>query len=549
MFVTGCPVPQPPGNGKQAVVTEPKTGAQYYLYLPEAYVKNDGKNPRDPSKQWPLVMTFHGMKPYDTWDRQAHEWEQEADNYGFIICAPWLQSCDSFMEYPLRSEHSYVLKDREHVIAIMDHIFATTKADPKAVLSTSWSCGGYMAHYFANRFPTRFTCIATRLSNFCPDLLLESNIPLYRDTPVAMFIGDGDFPKCKSESEQAVAWYKGHGFAKVEGKTIDNMGHRRIPQCAAAFFAESLNIEPLHPDRAAATLAKVRMRDYQPPATMIAANSPRQGSSGGPPTVAVAAAAPKYVAPPPTKTAAAGAAKPTGAPAPRVTPPQPTIFARSDGQATSPTMTPPSGAGAARVAQGGRTGTTPSTPRDSNVRLAQADSRQGNSTMGSPSRSGDLYRPRDAGPKTYPSERTRTVGTGDTQRTAAATNSRVGTSTSMTNGRPAAASGRPSSASKLAKNVNINMVSPAVGTAPHYIAFNVDLPQNVSREADFLWMDNGMWICDEPKGVKILDTPGRHRISVLVVTKDGQEYRGTKDVVVLAKVSDSGRTNPRVGTN
>ena len=259
-----------------------------------------------------------------------------------------------------------------------------------------------MAHYFANRFPTRFSCIATRLSNFCPDLLLESNIPLYRDNPVAMFIGDGDFPKCKSESEQAVAWYKGHGFAKVEGKTIDNMGHRRIPQCAAAFFAESLGIEPLHPDCAAATLAQVRMRDYQPAATMIAANSQRQGPSG-PPTVTVAAAAPKYVAPPPAKAAAAakpqggGAAKPADSPALRVTPPQPTIFARSDGQETSPTTTPPSGAGAARVAQGGRTGATPSTPRDSNVRLAQGDSRQGNSTMGSPSRSGDLYRPRRCG--------------------------------------------------------------------------------------------------------------------------------------------------------
>src|SRR5262249_2702137 len=211
VFVTGCPVPQPSGHGRQAVITEPKTSAQYYLYLPEAYVKNDGKNPRDPNKGWPLVMTFHGMKPYDTWDRQAHEWEQEADNYGFIVCAPWLQSCDSFMEYPLRREHSYVLKDREHVIAIMDHVFATTKADPKAVLSTSFACGGYMAHYFANRFPTRFSCIATRLSNFSPDLLLESNVPLYRDDPVAIFIGDGDFPACKAESEQAVAWYKAHG--------------------------------------------------------------------------------------------------------------------------------------------------------------------------------------------------------------------------------------------------------------------------------------------------------------------------------------------------
>lgn len=55
------------------------------------------------------------------------------------------------------------------------------------------------------------------------------------------------------------------------------------------------------------------------------------------------------------------------------------------------------------------------------------------------------------------------------------------------------------------------------------------------KGADFLWMDNGMWICDEQRGVKILDTPGRHRISVLVVTRDGEEYRGHREVVVLGK--------------
>ncbi|MFO0972875.1 MAG: hypothetical protein U1A27_05475 [Phycisphaerae bacterium] len=270
MSQSGCIVPQPPGRGRETVVTEPRTKGQYYLYLPEAYVQNNGHHPLYPNRRWPVVFTFHGMKPYDTWDRQIHEWEQEADTYGYIVVAPWLQSCDSFMEYPLRREHGYVTADKERVVAILDHVMATTNADPKAVLSTSWSCGGYLAHYFPNRFPNRFTCIATRLSNFCPDLLTESNVPLYTNTPVAIFIGDGDFPACKSESEQAVTWYSAHGFKTVIGKTIDNVGHKRLPQTAAAFFAEQLGIQPIHADRAAYTLSQVTAGYRPSPASCTA---------------------------------------------------------------------------------------------------------------------------------------------------------------------------------------------------------------------------------------------------------------------------------------
>ncbi|MCA9256708.1 MAG: hypothetical protein KDA33_13760, partial [Phycisphaerales bacterium] len=171
---TGCAVPQPRGQGQYKRVKEPRTGAIYHLYLPVDYVKNDGKHPNSPEvRKWPLVMTFHGMKPYDNARPQEREWENEADIYGYVVCAPELRTSDSFMEYPLTKEWGYVRTDRENVIAIMDDVFATTMADPQHVLSTSWSCGGYLAHYFPNRFPHRFSCIATRLSNFSAELLRE----------------------------------------------------------------------------------------------------------------------------------------------------------------------------------------------------------------------------------------------------------------------------------------------------------------------------------------------------------------------------------------
>ena len=380
---SGCAVPQPRGQGMYKLVQEPATKTWYHLYLPVDYVRNNGQYPDLNVKRWPLVMTFHGMKPYDNALPQEREWEQQADIYGYIICAPQLETSDSFMEYPLTKEHSYVQRDKRNVIAVMDHVFATTMADPKRVLSTSWSCGGYLAHYFPNRFPDRFSCIATRLSNFSPKLMLEDTVPLYKDkVPVAVFIGDGDFPACKSESEEAVAWYSARHFRVVRGKMIDRMGHQRIPQTAAAFFAEQLKITPLRPVDAARTLAWVQMTDYQPPQQLIAKMTPvtalavrdgnRTSRQVGPPapgpTAAPSPAKPRtggnYVAQSSGKSYPAGQspqydptpeAKPVAKPQTEPAPAAPATVKKETPSSTVPV----SGAGATRVAAA-----TP--PRNSN---------------------------------------------------------------------------------------------------------------------------------------------------------------------------------------
>ncbi len=259
----GCAVYQPRGQGRYEYVQEPSTKAWYHLYLPTDYVMTDGQYPQNEKKLWPLVVAFHGMKPFDSAQAQERAWEKEADNYGYIICAPELYSSDLFMEYPLRQEHSYLLQDKTNVIAIMDHVFSTTRADPKAVLATSWSSGGYLAHYFVNRFPGRFTCLAPSLSNFSSELLDESTVASYRDLPIAIFIGDFDFAACQKESKEAVEWYTARGFRTVHGKMIHNMMHERVPQNAAAFFSEQLGISPLYPLAAAETINRIHTTDYQ----------------------------------------------------------------------------------------------------------------------------------------------------------------------------------------------------------------------------------------------------------------------------------------------
>lgn len=101
------------------------------------------------------------------------------------------------------------------------------------------------------------------------------------------------------------------------------------------------------------------------------------------------------------------------------------------------------------------------------------------------------------------------------------------------------------SSSTKANRVNIRLSGPCIGAAPHYLAYSVDLPRAMLVDADFLWMDNGVWIGKEPRGVKILEEPGIHRISVLVVTKKGEQYRGIATVQVLDSAQAAGKRHIR----
>ncbi|HWL94614.1 MAG TPA: hypothetical protein VNT79_13910 [Phycisphaerae bacterium] len=471
IHAAGCAVPQPRGDGMYKRVVEPRNNAVYHLYLPVDYVKNNGRHPLYPRmKRWPLVMTFHGMKPYDNARPQEREWEKQADIYGYVVCAPELATSNSFMEYPLTKEHSYVLKDRDNVMAIMDHVFETTMADPGAVLSTSWSCGGYLAHYFPNRFPERFTCIATRLSNFGSKLLVEETVPRYRDrTSVAVFIGDGDLPKCKSESEAAVAWYMSRNFRVVRGKMIDDMGHKRIPQTAAAFFAEQVGVTPLDPVQAATTIAKVRMQEYYPPPELLAKMSPPVQL-----TPSLAAANRSFI-PPSRSNPVITRSSPAR---------QPASYTNTTAGRNYPFDRGPS---AKSPVKSQRT-SPPATDR-----FASRPSPAPRETRSNPASNSNPARDRAYGPA-----------------------------------RPAAVAKR-----NPPRAVNIRIKGPSVGSSPYYLSYGVDLPPDLTQGADFLWRDNEAWIGDEADGQKILETAGTHKITVVMVTRDNVEYRGLATVQVL----------------
>ncbi len=567
-LASGCAVPQPRGAGEYRRVKEPKTGAIYHLYLPVDYVKNDGKHPYYPERRkWPLVMTFHGMKPYDNARPQEREWEKEADNYGFVVCAPELKTSDSFMEYPLTKEWSYVREDRKNVIAIMDHVFATTKADANHVLSTSWSCGGYLAHYFPNRYPHRFSCIATRLSNFSAKLLTEETVPQYKDSvSVGVFIGDGDLPACKTESKEAVAWYQARGFKNVEGRMIDNMGHRRIPQTAASFFAKQMGLKPLHPQDAQKTIRKVTMTNYTPPTTLIARMSP-----GGLGSTVVASANSGDDALPdrdirnsrlpendrrvansetsrlnsrstPNRRNVRVSTEPPPRPANQQTrAPRSFDLSRSDTNRRTTPNRPASASNATRLANN-----TPIRRTATPQRPTSTTNRQTNSSPPVTRRSSRPQTAPPTTPRTAPDTRTkpRTVNNADRPRIRRDNDSRLANrlptprrTTTPRNTTPRRSQPRTTQEPRTsrARNVDINITGPTVGPAPYFLTYSVALPTDVTEGADFLWKDNGVWMDDRSTGVKVIETPGVHRITVLMISKNNVEYRGSATIRVMAE--------------
>lgn len=309
LLLVGCAVPQPRGAGKLQRLVEPTTRRHYWLYLPSEYVQTDDAGRA--ARRWPVVVSFHGMKPADVAKSQAREWQQEADRYGYVVIAPELKAFDLFFgEFPLRHLNRAFKSDEAAVIAVLDHVFQTTQADPSNVLTTSWSSGGYMAHYMLNRYPERFTCLAVRQSNFSSEVLDPSATPrsLYR--PVLIVSTQNDIAICKEESREAIQWYQRYGYKNLAWVYLNKLGHERTPDIAADFFSRVCGAKPNRPPEVLVSrqaidgnptgiaLLRGDLGLEQPPEVAAAPVRPRPSVSSPAPAVAAATPSGPVYAPP-----------------------------------------------------------------------------------------------------------------------------------------------------------------------------------------------------------------------------------------------------------
>jgi len=230
-MIGGCAVPQPRGRGTRFFLKEPKSGRGYFLYLPAGYT---------PSKAWPLVLTLHGMKPFDHAESQELEWESIADKDKMVVLAPDLHNSDLFMEYPLRNITRSVEQDERIVVTMINDVIRRCSIDRSKIFATSWSSGGYLLHYIVNNNPDMFAGVCARGSCFSLDA--NRKIPKWkirrlaeRKIPVLIYYGSNDFAGIRKESEQAVTWYKQLKMPVIR-KLVEGKGHERVPELAAGFF-------------------------------------------------------------------------------------------------------------------------------------------------------------------------------------------------------------------------------------------------------------------------------------------------------------------------
>lgn len=472
----GCAVGQAPGKGRVLHLQEQTTKGWYYLYLPEDYVSKDAPASQPPTagpKRWPVVVTFHGMKPFDDSGKQIREWQQEADRYGFVVVAPQLRSPDLLSEFPIRTVHSGVRFDEKLTVGALNDVARRVDVDLSSVLSTSWSSGGYIAHYMVNRHPNLFSCVAPRQSNFSSSILDPKQVPLYRDMKVGIFYTENDFEVCKRESQAGANWYAKHGF-DVTFAVFQNLGHVRRPSVAADFFARTCNATAKTPPTELARL-KIKNMPIQANRQQVAPK-PRTVSSQPPPPQ------PKQSSPPANSQVSA---KPRVARNQRSASNGPNVYNQRD-----PDLS---------VAVSGQQGV----PRPRNDFGSAYDpnnvarSPSGNAKPPAVQQQPSPPRPREAN-------------------------------------RPTRSRQTPMPDSQSSNPLQVR-VSSTIGVSPLMVSFSAVAPGPLRRGAYFLWTDNGEPISNGINGQKYLLAPGKHELEVLMTTANGTEYRASKTINVLEK--------------
>ncbi|MBI5863485.1 MAG: prolyl oligopeptidase family serine peptidase [Planctomycetes bacterium] len=493
-LVSGCAVPQPRGAGTLERVVEPTTSRGYWRYLPKTYVASSSSERS--TRRWPVVVTFHGMKPFDNAHPQALEWEAEADRYGFVVVAPELRAPDVLGEFPVRRVHPAFKQDEDAVLAILDHLFASTQADPANVLSTSWSSGGYMAHYMLNRHPDRFNCLAVRQSNFSSSVLDTGIASRSVNHPVLILNTQNDFAICVAESREARAWYQKAGYHNLAWVVIRSLGHERTPDLAADFFAHVAGVEPLTPPTVLVSRQAIDGNDegvaFLSGKMSFAGNTGRSATSGAPVTLAAASERPKAGSSGGSPTATVST-KPI--PQRTATPPRPTPITASSSGGPGSAEPPP-----AMTVRGLPSGQAPDY---SGVRQLPNSP----PARSSPPRLAD-----------YP----------DLGSTAAKP---------QANATPTRAAAVPSRPTVPRKDPLSIRVSSAIGIEPLHLNYSAECPLDWYNSASFSWTLGGETIGSGVNGQRTIASAGEHLLSLLVVTADGQEYRSSRLIRVIPKLN------------
>lgn len=229
---TGCPVVNNlPAPGRVLDQQEPEFGRKYYLYVPSNY--HDGR-------KWPLVVTCHGTKYWDTAHRQLEEWKGLAEQKGFLVAAPELVGTAGDLAPPAEEQIRRQMDDEHAILSVVRAISVARSIDSARIFLTGWSAGGYAVLFTGLRHPEVFRALAVRQGNFDASFV-EPCLPfLDRYQPIQVMYGHMD--PLQEHADRAIQWLRNHDFEPV---VLERPGiHRRDPKPVFDFFVDVVRHRP-----------------------------------------------------------------------------------------------------------------------------------------------------------------------------------------------------------------------------------------------------------------------------------------------------------------
>jgi len=215
-------------TGKIDYQKEPVTGRTFHLYVPHSY---------DPRRAYPLVITGHGMFPFDHAMLQRDRWVDVAETSGLIICSPDLDSATAFLRVKAGDPPAELLRDEKAVLTILDQVKSRYNIREDAVALTGWSAGGYAAQFIGLRHPETFRCVIGRTPNFSEHLVTDAQARRARHMHVYLFYGKGDMLPFEVMSRDAACWYTTRGFRNFIIKWLPG-GHNPNQQEASRYLLD-----------------------------------------------------------------------------------------------------------------------------------------------------------------------------------------------------------------------------------------------------------------------------------------------------------------------
>lgn len=230
--LSGCPVTQSQDTPVAAKkLFHADTGRRYWLYVPSYYSEE---------RLWPLVVTLHGTFGWDGDKSQIKEWKHLAEEKGLIVLAPELKSVQGI--FPIIRDVWYkdLQDDERAILAIIEQVSAGYRIDPKAVMLTGFSAGGYPMYYVGLRNPKRFDMLIARACNSRQDLFDKIEITDdARELPIMIFYGKDDLRSIQKQSWGAFRFLREQRCFQTQRKEIRG-GHLRRPEIAYEIWAERL---------------------------------------------------------------------------------------------------------------------------------------------------------------------------------------------------------------------------------------------------------------------------------------------------------------------